>query len=230
MARQPRLSVAGLPHLVGQRVVHGALLCVDAEDHEQLRADLRQATAAHGVALHAYVLMPDHLHLLATPAADGALGAALQALGRRYVRRFNLRHQRRGTLWQGRFRCAVLDPARHLAACARYVETNPVRAGIVAAAADYPWSSHAHHLGLRRDPLITEHEAMWALGNTPFERQAAWRRLCGEPPAPGELERIRAVLRGGWVLGEGDFVDELAGRIGNRRLGPRPPGRPPRAG
>jgi putative transposase len=227
MARLARLSLAGVAHLIVQRGIDGREIFRDAQDYERMLGDLRELSLQHHLELHAYVLMPNHLHLLATPATVEGVSRAMQSLGRRYVRWFNQRWARSGTLWEGRFRCTVLDAERHLIDCTRYIETNPQRAGIVAAAAEYPWSSLAHHLGLRVDPLVTEHAAMWALGNTPFERQAAYRRLCETPLGEAEMARIRNAARGGWALGDAAFLNSLT-ELTKRRLAPRPAGRPRR--
>jgi len=192
-------------------------------------ADLRALAREHGLAVHAYVLMPDHFHLLLTPREAGALSRAMQALGRRYVRAFNQRHARTGTLWEGRFRSTILDPTTCLLDLMRYVEGNPARAGLVQDAADYPWSSLAHHLGRRTDPLVSDHAVFWALGNTPFERQAAYQRLCAVPLDAAVLARIGAATQYGWPLGGADFLAQL-GQQTPRRLVRRPAGRPRRAG
>ena len=179
------------------------------------------------LAIHAYVLMPDHFHLLLTPGDAPALSHSMQSLGRRYVRWFNERHQRSGTLWEGRFRSTVLEPERYLLDCMRYIELNPVRSALVADAASYPWSSMAHHLGLRVDPLITDPPQFWSLGNTPFERQAAYGRLCAAPLDPQVLEQLRASIQRGWPLGTREFLDALARKTA-RPLVRRPVGRPRR--
>lgn len=101
----------------------------------------------------------------------------MQAVGRDYVRYFNQRHQRTGTLWEGRYRCTVLEPERYLLPCMVYMDWNPVRVGLAQQPGDYPWSSHAHGLGLRADPLVTPHALLWGLGNTPFAREAAYAAL-----------------------------------------------------
>jgi putative transposase len=228
MARLSRLTVAGYPHHIIQRGIDRREIFRDLRDHERMIADLRELSRQHALAIHAYVLMPNHLHLLATPADAGAVSKTMQSLGRRYVRWFNQRWGRTGTLWDGRFRCTVLDPDRYLLACARYVELNPMRIGLVADAAEYPWSSLAHHLGLRVDPLITEHPLMWSLGNTPFERQAAYRRLCETAIDSADLAAIRNATHCGWALGDQSFLQSLADRT-TRRLVPIPVGRPKRS-
>ena len=225
MARLPRLTAPGLPHHLIQRGNNRQAIFVDEADCARYLDDLAGLAGAHGLAIHAYVLMPNHVHLLATPAGRDTLSRVMQALGRRYVRQFNDRHRRTGTLWEGRYRSTVVQTDRYLLACMRYIELNPVRAGLVDEPGAYRWSSHPHQLGLRVDPLVTEHAVYWALGNTPFERQLAYRRLFERSVEAEETEAIRSATHRGWALGESDFIDEVAGQTG-RRAGPVRRGRP----
>lgn len=225
MARLPRLTAPGLPHHLIQRGNNRQRVFVDEVDCARYLDDLAELAARFGLAIHAYVLMPNHVHLLATPSGTDTLARLMQSLGRRYVRWFNARHRRTGTLWEGRYRSTVVETDRYLLACMRYVEMNPVRAGLVDDAAAYRWSSHRHQLGQTVDPLVTEHAAYWALGNTPFERQLAYRRLFEQGPKEEEVAAIREATHRGWVLGQGGFVDEIAAKAG-RRARPLPPGRP----
>ena len=228
MARLPRLVVSGLPHHLIQRGNNRQSIFVDELDCSRYLSELAELTTAHAVAIHAYVLMPNHVHLLATPAEGKALGRLMQALGRRYVRRFNDRHQRTGTLWEGRYRSTVVETERYLLACMRYIEMNPVRAGLVDVPASYRWSSHPHNAGLRVDPLLSEHAEYWALGNTPFERQIAYRRFFEHEQAVDELRAIRRATQAGWALGTDRFAEELAERTGRRAV-QAPVGRPRRS-
>lgn len=225
MARLPRLTAPGLPHHLIQRGNNRQSIFIDEVDCTRFLDELAELAAPHGLAVHAYVLMPNHVHLLATPVAGDTLARLMQALGRRYVRWFNARHGRTGTLWEGRYRSTVVQTDRYLLACMRYIELNPVRAGLVDDPAAYRWSSHRHQLGLAVDPLVTEHAVYWALGNTPFERQLAYRRLFEQGPAEAEIAAIRNATHRGWVLGEGSFADEIAAKAG-RRAEPIRPGRP----
>ncbi|NSL55860.1 transposase [Uliginosibacterium aquaticum] len=224
MSRLPRLYISGMPQLVLQRGNNRAPVFLDETDFQQYRLHLREAAREAGVALHAYVLMPDHAHLLITPPDEGAAGNMMQRLGRRYVRWFNDRHLRSGTLWEGRYRSTVIEPMHWLLAASRYIELNPLRAGHAASAEHYPWSSCRHHLGLEPDPLITDHARYWALGNTPFERQAAYRALLESGTPLDELDAIRYAANRGWMLGE---LPLASGELSpNRRLTPLPKGRP----
>lgn len=225
MARLPRLAVSGHPHHVIQRGNNRQIIFSDAADCERFLEVLGDLAHAHAVAVHAYVLMPNHVHLLLTPAEGPSLSLLMQALGRQYVRWFNRRHNRTGTLWEGRFRASVVESDRYLLACSKYIEMNPVRAGLVSDPAQYRWSSHGHHVGLRPEPLIDEHPLIWSLGNTPYERQAAYRRLFDSPSAETETREIREAIQGGWAVGSRQFADFVEGR-GGRRSQPKPRGRP----
>lgn len=225
MARQPRLVVPGHPHHLIQRGHNGAPIVRDDEDRRRLLDELRAAAGDRQLRIHAYVLMDNHLHLLATPAEADDLGRAMQALGRRYVGWFNQRHGRSGGLWDGRFRAAVVEVPDAFLACQCYIELNPVRAGLVVDAEDHPWSSARHHLGLAHDPLVADHPAHWALGNTPFEREAAWRERLRQPFAREEADRITRLTLAGKVLGGEAFVRRIA-EATDRTLVDRPRGRP----
>lgn len=227
MARLPRLAVAGLAHHIIQRGHNRQPVFRDDEDRRTYLAALREAAALQRVAVHAYVLMDDHVHLLVTPPTAEALSKMLQAIGRRYVSAFNRRHDRIGTLWDGRFRATVLEDGPHVLTCMRYIEQNPLRLIPPTAAADHPWSSAAHHLGQRRDPLLTDHALFWTLGNTPFERELAWRGLLDEPLGGAEVRAHTDSALKGWALGSGAFLASIGAAI-ERPMAPRPRGRPPR--
>ncbi|MEC5384561.1 transposase [Uliginosibacterium sp. H3] len=226
MSRLSRLHVPGLPQLLLQRGNNGIGIFSDEADYACYRDFLRNAAREVGLPVHAYVLMPNHVHLLVAAGEEGAAGSLMQRLGRRYVRYFNDRHGRTGTLWEGRYRSTVIEPKQYVLACYRYIELNPVRSGLVTAAEHYPWSSCRHHFGLTSEPLVTDHERYWALGNTPFERQATYRAMleAGEPN--DELTAIRYAAHRGWMLGESDLVSEASA---NRRTAPLPKGRPRRS-
>ena len=190
MARLSRVALAGHLHLVAQRAVPGTGVFAHAADREAFKAALREAAKANRVAVHGYGLFDDELRLLVTPAHAAGLSRMLQSTGRRFVSGFNRSHRRAGPLWQDRFRAMVVDPTTGFIDCLRYVE---------AATGDAGASSAAHHLGLHSDPLIADHAAYWTLGNTPFEREAAYRELT-EQLLAGETQRaIEACLGPGWA-------------------------------
>jgi len=228
MARLPRLSLAGWPHLLVQRVHDGQRLARDDTDRQALLDALREAVRAHGVAVHAYTLADDHLHLLATPGTDDGLSLAMQALGRRYVAGYNRRHGRSGGLWAGRYRATVIDPARYLLDAMVFIEQHAWRSGAVQRVEDDAWSSVRHHLGLRTDPLLADHAGFWALGNTPFEREAAWRRRLEAGLSATQLQQLSEAMHKGWALAEASVLPSLQLAAG-RRLAPQPRGRPKKA-
>ena len=228
MARLPRIVIAGHAHHVLQRGHDGGPIVRDDEDRRRWLALLRDAVASQRVSLHAWVLLDDHFHLVATPPETEALGRMVQSLTRRHAAAFNRRHARRGTLWEGRYRASLVQPGAWLADALVYVEQHPARAGLVSAAADWPWSSAQHHLGMVRDPALGEAAAWWALGNTPFEREASWQRRLTEGLDERTVLRITNATRRGWPIGEPDFLGALQATV-PQRLAPRPRGRPPRS-
>lgn len=225
MARLPRLSIAGYPHHVLQRGNNRQGIFTSPADYRTLLDLTQEAARKWGVAVHAYVLMDNHFHLLATPEAAESLPRMMQAVGRRYVRYFNDSQQRSGSLWEGRYRSTVLQAETGLLACMAYIDLNPVRAGLVSEARNYPWSSHGHYTGIRSDSLITPHALYWALGNTPFEREVAYAdRVQAGLPAD-QLSALTASLLSGWPSGDASFVAELRKQTG-RRVDKRRAGRP----
>jgi len=224
MARLPRLSVAGHLHLVMQRSHHGATVFQDDEDYRSYLDCLKAALPQHGVQVHAYALLPDRVLILATPQGDDSLARLLQTLGRRFGAGYNRRHQRSGSLWEGRFRSTVVEPSAYLLDCIRYVET-----AVTAEAQDLVWSSAAHHAGRGADPLVTEHAEYWRLGNTPFEREARYRALVDEPLPAATRQRIGDACLKGWPLGSPAFLHGLESQA-QRPVAPRRRGRPARNG
>lgn len=225
MARLPRLRLAGQVHHVIQRGNNRQAIFIDSADRERMLALLGEHAAAHGISVHAFVLLDGRMHLLATPASADGLSKWMQAVGRAYVRYFNDRHSRTGTLWEGRFRSTLVQPDRHLLACMVYMDWSPVKEGSATAPESHAWSSHAHYVGLRADRLVTPHAQYWGLGNTPFAREAAYAELVRAGLSPSaELELVNATLHG-WALGDADFIAQL--EVQNpRRLTRRKPGRP----
>lgn len=228
MARLPRLAVSGLVHLVTLAGHNRQPVFLDDDDRRRFLAALREAVVPRRVAVLGWALADDHVHLLLRPEAAADLGSAMQALGRRYVAGFNHRHDRSGTLWAGRYRAAVVQPGPALLEAMLFVDTHALRAGRVAAAQDDLWSSVRPHLGLARDALLTEGPDWWALGNTPFEREAQWRQRIDEGLAGARAVALGAASRGGWALGDDGFLATLAAHS-DRPLQPRRRGRPARA-
>ena len=227
MARAPRLAVAGELHHLLQRGHNRQSVFVDERDRSVYLALLHEAAVQYGVAIHAYVLLDAEVHLLATPARADSFSRVMQSLGRRYVAVFNRRHGRSGTLWAGRFLAGVIDGETLGLDATVYVESLPVARGMAAAPGEWPWSSAAHHVGRRRDPLVSGHPGYWALGNTPFERELAHAHKLQEGLST-ELSR-RFEKMPGQALGPPSFVARLEEQTG-LRLQPRPRGRPAHQG
>jgi putative transposase len=162
---------------------------------------LRECAFDCACALHAYVLMTNHVHLLLSPSEDGSASMMMQRLGRRYVGYFNRRHARTGTLWEGRFRSSLVQDERYLMMCHRYIELNPIRACMVDAPSDYPWSSHRGNALGQQNDLLTPHSLYMRLGADAMARQAAYRHLFSETLSDEALGRIRQAGKGNRPLG-----------------------------
>ena len=225
MARLPRLVVPHQPHHIIQQGNNSQLIFRDSEDYTRFLSWLRECAREFKVAIHAYVLMPDHFHLLATPQSENALAQMMQRLGRYYVPWYNARYQRTGSLFQGRFKTSLIDAEAYFMKVSRFVEFNPVRTGVAGSPLEYPWSSYHHHAGVRPDPVITDHALYWALGNTPFQREAAYieRSAANLPEAESAL--IEAAVLKGWPLGSTTFKANLQQSI-KRQVLPAKRGRP----
>jgi putative transposase len=225
MARLPRLVIPGQVHHVIHRGNNRQPVVADPGDFAVLHGLLVEQSRQEKVAVHAWLLMDNHLHLLATPASGDGLSRLMQGAGRGYVRYFNARWGRSGTLWEGRFRCAVLQAELYLMDAMVHLDLHPVRAGLVDAPADYPWSSHRHYVGHAVDPLVTPHALAWQLGNTPFAREQAYAQRVQQGLAPDVQARIADSAMHGWPLGEPAFLADIQSRA-ERRVARGVPGRP----
>jgi putative transposase len=228
MARHGRYFLANQPLHVIQRGNNREPVFFHESDYRQYKEWLQEAADAYGCAVHAYVLMTNHVHLLVTPAAPDALPRTMQSLGRRYVRQVNRLYQRTGTLWEGRYRAAPIDSDEYFFSCCRYIELNPVRAGMARHPRDYVWSSYRAHAEGKHDPLAVEPPIFRRLGNTAIERRKSYRNLFRQPLAEKFLDDLRAATNGGWALGNDRFKQKIAKALG-RRVTPLPAGRPPKS-
>lgn len=225
MARQARLTVGGYPHHVIARGNNRQPIVHDDEDRQKLLDLWAEHAQAFRVDIHAYVLMDNHFHLLLTPEDSEGVPRMMQAVGRAYVRWFNQRHQRSGTLWEGRYRSTLIESERYFLACMVYIDLNPVRAGMVASASDHPWSSHRHCVGMAANKWLKPHPLYWALGNTPFAREAAYAELVQAGLSARQQDELTHNTLKGWALGSEHFVSKL--RLSTpRRLQPGKAGRP----
>lgn len=227
MARLSRLAVAGRAHLILLRALPGQPLCVDDDDRRRLLAALRDAASRQRSAVHAHVVLDNEILLLVTPESRDGIGRLIQELGRRYVAGFNRRHSRQGSLWDGRFRATIVQPGATTLEAMLLVDLHPVRAGLVHSAGDYPWSSARHHLGQLRDAAVTDAAVYWQLGNTPFDRELAYRRLLDEGLSEQRVAQLIEASRKGWAIGDVGFLAQLADEA-HRPVQPRRRGRPPK--
>jgi putative transposase len=191
MPRKPRFILPGQPQHVIIRGVNREPIFYNERDYRYYLAQLKAAIERHECALHAYVLMTNHVHLLITPAAEHSIGKAIQVLGRYYVQYFNQKYGRTGTLWEGRYKAALIDTEEYLLICHRYIELNPVRASMVDHPASYPWSSYRCNSVGHANPIITNHEQYTALGKSTEERQQAYRSLFEAHITEKQLDEIR---------------------------------------
>jgi len=225
MARLPRLTLTDYPHHVILRGNNRQVIFSGESDMRRMLSLLEEHSMVQGVDVHAYVLMGNHLHLLVTPRRDGALSLMMQSVGRSYVRAFNQAHGRTGTLWEGRYRSSLIQTERYLLTCMAYIDLNPVRAGMVEAPENYPWSSHAHYIGRLHQRLLTPPALYWELGNTPFAREAAYGELVRAGIAEHQQRALTAATLSGWALGDPGFLTVLESQT-PRRIQPGKAGRP----
>ena len=225
MARLPRLTLAGYPHHIILRGNNRQAIFMDNADFQRMLALLQKYAQEQDVQVHAYVLMSNHLHLLLSPQLDNSVPKMMQAVGRSYVLYFNKRHSRSGTLWEGRYRSALIQTERYFLACMAYIDLNPVRAGMVAQAADYPWSSHGNYIGTRPEAWLSPHALYWEMGNTPFAREAAYADLVQSGVNQKQQQALTSSALSGWALGEEGFVQGLQKQT-PRRVHPAKVGRP----
>lgn len=225
MARPPRLTLPDVPlHVIQRGNNRGLCFLSDADRKLYLRC-LAEAAVRHACHIHAYVLMPNHVHMLLTPRGAGSVSSMMQDVGRRYVRLFNDIHKRTGTLWEGRYKSCLIDSENYYFTCHRYIELNPVRAALVDDPANYRWSSHRYYALGKADPLVSEHALFERLAQTSPERRSAFRALFYQPLAADVLERIRSSARRGSALASEAFLLQLGTDVG-RTLTRRKRGRP----
>ena len=216
MARLPRLYLPGCAqHVIQRGNNHNA--CFYAEsDYKVYLKFLKDSAEKYQVAIHAFVLMTNHVHLLVTPQHEQAVSRMMQALGRQYVQYFNYTYDRTGTLWEGRYKSTVVDADSYLFCVYRYIELNPVRAGMVGHPADYPWSSFQGNAMGKAIKLLTPHPLYCRLGETAESRQAVYRSLFNSALAEREIAFIRQATNKSWALGSEQFKTLLAEKTGRR--------------
>ncbi|GAB2585651.1 transposase [Dyella jejuensis] len=224
MPRLPRFDIANVPQHVIQRG-HGGNPCFFAAmDYRCYLTQLLHASRRWECSVHAYVLMSNHVHLLVTPSRLGAMANMMQAIGRNYVSYFNATYHRSGTLWEGRYKSCLID-ADYLLTCQRYIELNPVRAGLTGEPSGYPWSSYGSNALGDADPVVVPHMEYAALGSSPDERMRAYRQQFLVDIGPEVLTEIRAYIQQQRALGSPSFqarVETMLGRYARTRPAHRP--------
>lgn len=225
MPRLPRISPLGVPQHVIQRGNNRQICFTSEQDMAAYAKWLEEYARKFDVSVHAWVFMTNHVHLLVTPHAAGAVSSMMQSLGRRYVRYFNREYQRSGTLWEGRFKASLVQSETYLLICQRYIELNPVRAGMVSDPADYIWSSYqAHALG-KQMALHSPHGEYLVLGDNGNARQQAYRSIFNAHVDSDLIDNIRSAVNKGLALGGDRFKDEIE-QIHGRRVREGIMGRP----
>jgi putative transposase len=201
MARRRRLRIAGVSHHVIQRGNNRTQIFLGHDDYERFITILRGAASRHRVEIHGYVLMSNHVHLLTTSRTPTGIEKTMHSVGFQYARYFNDHHQRTGALYEGRYRATIIDNEAYWFRCLRYVELNPVRAGLVSGPELYYWSSYAANALGSSDALVTPHAKYLELGRTAQERQRSWRKICAISMSAEELGELRAAVHRGDALG-----------------------------
>ena len=219
MARLPRIVIPGQPqHVIVRGNNHSEIFRADA-DYSFYLEKLKAACDKHGCQIHAYILMTNHVHLLITPEKEQSLAKTLQMLGRYYVQYYNYSYKRTGTLWEGRYKATLIDSESYLLICMRYIELNPVRAGMVSHPSEYRWSSyHCNALG-QADELVMPHPEYRRLGKAAEAWQAAYRLLFRHHLAERSVNEIRDATNKAWVLGSNRFKQRVQRQL-ERRVAP----------
>ena len=223
MPRPNRLNIAGLPQHVTQRGNNRQDCFIDTLDYDQYLTLLGNACRKHSCEIHAFVLMTNHVHILMTPNTPDGASLVFRDLGRDYVRQFNKRHKRTGTLWEGRFKSSLVEEDNYLLACYRYIELNPVRARMVEDPSEYQWSSfRVNALGMSND-LLKPHESWLMLGSDNQTRRMAYLSLFDSVLGPEQIEAIRFGITKGLPTGSETFKqlveNTLSIKLSNGRRG-----------
>ena len=225
MPRIPRIFLPGYPLHVIQRGHNRGQVFFGQDDAKLYRGWLADGAARYGVAVHAYVLMSNHVHLLVTPDTAQSLAMCMRHVNWRFSLHSNEVRSRTGALWEGRYKACVIDADDYFMACSRYIEMNPVRAGLAADPAAYRWSSYKANAEAKADALITPHPLYEALGADAAARAEAYRSLFAGALGADTLKSIRDAVNGGGALGAPAFVSRMSRHAG-QSLAIRQRGRP----
>ncbi len=223
MPRKPRFYLPDVPLHIVQRGHSKEPVFFESRDYATYAYWLNEGAKRYQVAIHAFVLMTNHVHLLITPPEEDSASLFMQYLGRHYVPYINHKYDRSGSIWEGRYKASLVDAEDYFFTVMRYIELNPVRAGMVEAADHYRWSSHCHNIGIRKIQMVRFHPLFNALGKTKRERYETYKALFGESLEPGAIKRIHEAWQSGTPLGNDRFRDrveaQLALKLGQYRRG-----------
>ena len=225
MSRKPRFNLVGVPQHVIQRGNNREPCFYSEDDYCRYLADLKEAALKNNCAIHSYVLMTNHVHLLVTPFSDHGVSHMMQDLGRKYVRYINHVYKRTGTLWEGRYKSSLIDSHKYLFTCMRYIELNPVRASMVSHPSEYRWSSYACNAVGEVNSLISKHVLYTELANSKSKRLYVYRELFANHLDKSDIHSIRETLNQELVLGRDDFKEKIA-QMTSRQVKPAKIGRP----
>ena len=216
MARLARLNLAGIPQHIIQRGNNRQVCFIEDQDYKVYLVKLLEYCKKYDVAVHAFVLMTNHVHILATPSTPRGVSQVMQSLGRYYVRYINVKYQRSGTLWEGRFKSTLVQSDVYFLIVMRYIELNPVRAKMVKLIAEYPWSSFQSNGIGKEIALITTHPIYLALAKQKKARLEAYIQLFDQQLSEHTIQEIRDATNKSWVLGDANFQKEIEVQIGRR--------------
>lgn len=225
MARLPRYTIINQAQHIIQQGRDGQQVFFEEQDYRYFRDCLEAAAYNYDLKVHAYVLMPDQVHILATPSATGSISRTVQSVGRNYVQYYNECHSASGSIWEGRYRATVLDEKKYLLTCSRHIEMIPVRAGLVKHPRDYRWSSYAHNALGKLDETITAHREYQRLGSDDEDRVSTYRALFKQKISRETEDMITDATLKGWALGDARFARKIE-KLSGRRATQLPKGRP----
>jgi len=216
MARLARLNLPGIPQHIVQRGNNRQACFFTEQDYTVYLSKLKEYSQKYNVAVHSYILMTNHVHLLATPREGNGVSRLIQSLGRYYVRYVNQTYGRSGTLWEGRYKSTLIDSDNYFLVVSRYIELNPVRAQMVKHPAEYPWSSYQNNAEGRSIELLTPHICYLSLGKTDKERQEKYKSLFAQQIPAYTIKEIRDATNKAWVLGCDRFKQQIEIQTGRR--------------
>ncbi len=225
MARLPRYAVKNQPQHIIQQGRDGQQIFFAEQDYQYFYDCLDAAAYNYNLKVHAYVLMPNHVHILATPGNTDSISRTTQSVGRNYVQYFNECYNGSGTLWEGRYRATVVDSKSYLLTCSRYIELNPVRNGLVKNPRNYRWSSYGHNALGKDDEIISAQQEYLKLGNNDKQRAKTYLAMFKQKLSNQTVQLITETALKGWVLGDAKFARKIE-KISGRRAFQLPKGRP----